>query len=204
MKLIEGQENWKIHPPNEIFYIESIRIAAESAINSWEEINAIVSNKEKIERLGLATIDLSEIIINQAGIISRYFYPSLNIRKSDKNKIHILRGEKLKEYYGITDSNILKNRTFRNYIEHFDENLDEFLNNSIAGNIIPKTIFIESSEIDEITFVFKAYVLTEFKLISLNKQIELIPLMEEIYRIQNTCVDFSQNGGRLEKLKLKI
>ncbi|MEM7485458.1 MAG: hypothetical protein AAF348_09635, partial [Bacteroidota bacterium] len=121
-----------------------------------------------------------------------------------KNKIHILRGEKLKEYYGITDSNILKNRTFRNYIEHFDENLDEFLNNSIAGNIIPKTIFIESSEIDEITFVFKAYVLTEFKLISLNKQIELIPLMEEIYRIQNTCVDFSQNGGRLEKLKLKI
>lgn len=197
MKLIEGYEEWKIYPLYEIFYIECIKSATESAISSWEELNIIISDSELLKHDGLKTIDLSENIINQAGIISRYFYPS-RYKKIEKDKIHQLRAEKLKTHYQIRENNILKNRKFRNYIEHFDENLDEFLNKPIAGNFIPKTLFWNSTQIDSTTYVFKAYVVNEFKFISLNQEIELPELVEEVYRIYNLCIDFSENGGRLK------
>lgn len=189
-------EKWKICPLYEIFYIESIKSATESAISSWEEINKIVSDPELLKSNGLKTIDLSENIINQAGIISRYFFPSRH-KKTEKDKLHQLRAEKLKEHYKIDEDNILVNRKFRNYIEHFDENLDEFLNKSIVGNFIPKTLFWDSNQIDSFTFVFKAYVINEFKFISLSKEIELKALAEEIYRIHNLCIEFFKNGERL-------
>jgi hypothetical protein len=197
MKLKEEYKACKIYPQHEVFYIECIKSATDNAINSWEELNRIIVSPELLKDEGLKTIDLSENIVNQAGIISRYFYPSFDRKNIEKNKIHQLRSEKLKDSYKITDGNILKKRTFRNYIEHFDENLDAFLNNSIAGNILPKALIHNSKQMTSTTYAFKAYMIDEFKLISLNEEIELIALVEEIYRIDNLSDDFLKNGGRL-------
>ena len=194
MKILH--ENWKINPLYEIFYIECIKSAAESAISSWAEINAIISDAESLRVNALKTIDLSENIVNQAGIISRYFFPSKS-KKVNKDKLHQLRAEKLRFFYKIEENNILTNRKFRNYIEHFDEKLDEFLNKPVAGDFSQKRVFWNSSEIDSITFVFKAYVISESKFISLNEGIELPKLIEEIYRIYILCVKFIENGERL-------
>jgi hypothetical protein len=187
---------WKIVPVHEVFYIECIRLASLAAIDSWESLNEIVKSETLIKSDGLDLIDLTENIINQAAILSKYFYPP-RIQGS-KNLIHRLRGEKLRSSYFIDDSNPLKDRTFRDFIEHFDEKLDEFLNGIVAGNIIPpKRLFWKSEDISEVTFLFKAFVVSEFKYISLSREIYLSPLMEEVYRIYNLSLDYLDNGGRL-------
>lgn len=188
-KLIEGYEKWKIFPAHQVFYFECIKSSAESAISSWEKLNEIVLSEELLKTKGITLIDLSENIVNQAGIISRFFFPSKDKYNVEKDRIHQLRGEKLKDLYFINNENVLTKRNFRNHIEHFDENLDKFLNNPVAGIIVPKTIYWSSSEITSITYLFKAYIVQEFKLISLNEEIELKKLIEEVYRIYNLSID---------------
>lgn len=179
----------EIYPPYRIFYFECVKSAADSAIRSWEQINNIVTSQELFDSQSITLIDLAENIVNQAGIISRYFYPSVERRNIDKNRIHELRSEKLRELFLVDKSSIIANRKFRNYIEHFDENLDQFLNQPIAGNICPKLILIDKNELDALTYIFKAFVVNQFTFISLSQEIDLIPLVKEIYRIYNVCVD---------------
>jgi len=188
-KLIEGYEDWKIYPVYRIFYFECLETATTSAIASWEDINDIVTNQEDYEEHHLMLIDLAENIVNQAGIISRYFFPTKDNRNPVKSRIHQLRGDKLRELFSIDNDNILTDRKFRNHIEHFDENLDKFLNQSVAGVIHPKIVFQNSAQISSIMHLFKAYVVSDFKYISLNQEIELPPLIEEIYRIYNLTID---------------
>lgn len=195
--IIEGQEQWKIWPPYEVFYIECIKTASLNAIQSWETLNEIVSDENLLKTNAIETVDLAENIVNQTGIISKYFFPPIDEKKA-KNLIHKLRGEKLREAFKIDDNQKLSDRTFRNYIEHFDEKLDLFLNKSVAGNIIPrKTVYWTSNDINEVTIVFKAYIISEFKFISMNEQILLTTLVEEIYNVYNQCIEFLDNGCRL-------
>lgn len=195
--IMEGQEQWKIWPPYEVFYIECIKTASLNAIQSWEILNEIVSDENLMKTNAIDTVDLAENIVNQAGIISKYFFPPIN-EKKPKHLIHKLRGEKLREAFKISDNQKLSDRTFRNFIEHFDEKLDLFLNKSVAGNIIPpKTIYSTSNDINEVTIVFKAYIISEFKFISMNEKILLPTLVKEIYTVYNQCIDFLENGGRL-------
>lgn len=194
--LIEGQEQWKIHPPYEVFYIECIKTACLNVINSWETINEIVSDESLLKSNAIDTVDLAENIINQVGIISKYFFPSRN--QGQKNLAHKYRGEKLRDAFKIDDTNILKNRAFRDFIEHFDEKLDLFLNKSVAGNIIPpKSVYWTSKEINEVTIIFKAFVISEFRFISMGEKILLPTLVKEIYNVYNQCIEFLNNGGRL-------
>lgn len=188
-----GNENqeYKIWPPYEAFYIETMKIVVDTAISHYETLNEIITDKNVFDQHHLQLIELSENIINQAAILSRYFWPI------KKEKIHKLRGEKLREAFQVDDSNVLRNRDVRNFIEHFDENLDMFLTQFIAGQIFPKAIIFNSSEINEVTSIFRAYVVNEFKFIALNRQIEILPIVKEIYRIQNLIIDFRNNGGRL-------
>lgn len=188
-QLLEGYEDWKIYPVYRIFYFECLKTATSSAITSWEDINYIVTNQEAYDEHHLMLIDLAENIVNQAGIISRYFFPTKDHRNPDKNKIHQLRGEKLRTMFSIDKNNILADRKFRNHIEHFDENLDKFLNQPVAGVIYPKRVFQNSTEISTIMHLFKAYVVNDFKYISLNQEIELPTLVEEIYRIYNITIE---------------
>ena len=195
---IEGQEQWKIWPPYEVFYIECIKTASLNAIQSWETLNEIISDENLLKTNTIDTVDLAENIVNQAGIISKYFFPPIDENKA-KNLIHKLRGEKLRETFKIDYNQKLSDRTFRNYIEHFDEKLDLFLNKSVTGNIIPpKTVYWTSNDINEVTIVFKAYIISEFKFISMNEKILLPTLVEEIYKVYNQCIDFLENGGRLK------
>jgi hypothetical protein len=194
---IEGQEQCRIWPPYEVFYIECIKTASLNAIQSWETLNEIVSDQNLLKTNAIDTVDLAENIVNQAGIISKYFFPPIDEKKT-KNLIHKLRGEKLRESFKIEDNQKLSDRTFRNYIEHFDEKLDLFLNKSVAGNIVPpKAVYWTSNDINEVTIVFKAYIISEFKFISMNEKILLPTLVEEIYKVYNQCIEFLDNGGRL-------
>lgn len=78
------------------------------------------------------------------------------------------------------------------------EYLDEFLNKPIAGNFSPKCIVFNSNELNEVTFVFRCYVVNEFIYKTLNREVCIIPIVKEIYRIHNLLVDFNRKGGRLK------
>lgn len=186
-----------IYPPYEVFYIECIKTSSLNAISSWEKLNRIVSNAVLLNNQAINTVDLAENIINQAGVISKFFFPPRT--NGQNNLIHKLRGEKLRQAFNIDDTHVLKDRSLRNYIEHFDENLDLFLNRPVAGTIIPpKAVYWNSDDIDEVTVVFKAYIINEFKFISLSKEMLLIPLIKEIYDVYNNCIKFNDKGGKLK------
>ena len=191
-KLIEGYEDWKIWPVYDKLYFECIRSAAASAITSWEEINLIITDQQLFNADELRLVDLAENIVNQAAIISRYFFPTTDRRNSAKNTIHQLRGEKLREMYQIKSDTILTDRSVRNHIEHFDENLDRFLNKPVAGMIYPKTVFISSDNINPVSHLFKAYVVNNFKFISLDEEIDLRIIMKEIFDIFNSSIGFNK------------
>lgn len=202
MILREGYEDWKIYPLYEVFYIDRILSATDSAIASWESIDSLLASPEMstieaVQRANTTIIRHCDNIVHQAGVISRYFFPTKN-RDKDSNTIHQLRGEKLRNSYEIPTNSVLKERGFRNHMEHFDENLDAFLNNTVAGNIFPSAVFIQRNHIDSITHVFKAYVINENMFVSLGKEIHLAPLLNELYRIHNLCLDFLKNGSRLK------
>ena len=184
--------NWKIWPPYEIFYIESLLTLTGTAISDYEHLDTVITSQELFDENPYILIDLAENIINQAATISRYFWPT------KPAKIYRLRGEKLREKLLINDDNILKSRSVRNFIEHFDENLDEFLNKPIAGNFLPKSVVLNSNQLDNMTFVFRAYIVNEFKYRTLDREVCIIPIIKEIYRIHNLLVDFNVNGGGLK------
>jgi len=186
-------DHWKIWPPYEIFYIESLLTLTNTATSDYEYLDKVITNQELFDQNPYILIDLAENIINQAATISRYLWPT-----KQKPKIHRLRGEKLREKLLIYDDNILKSRSVRNFIEHFDENLDEFLNKPIAGNFLPKSIVFNSSELDEVTFVFRAYIVNEFIYKTLDREVCILPIVKEIFRIHNMLVDFNTNGGRFK------
>lgn len=173
-----------IHPQYESLYIECILSATESASSSLVEIDEILLDTKLLQAIGLKIINLSENIVSQAGVISKYFDPP------NAKKIHKLRADKLRNIYKIEDDNVLLNRGFRNHIEHFDEKLDLYLKKPIIGEVVPAIIVYTIKEINSITNVFKGFVIDESKLISLGKVIEIVPLMKEIYRIHDLCIEF--------------
>lgn len=188
-----NQEEWKIWPPYEALYIESLLTITKTAIDQYEILDQIITDQEFFDKNPMALLDLSQNIVNQAAILSRYFWPV------KKGRIHQLRGEKLRNAFSLDDTNPLKNREFRNFIEHFDENLDEFVDGNVAGSIFINRVVFNSAELNEVTFVFRAYVVNEFKFISLSREVFLIPIIKEIYRIHNLLIEFSDKGGRLPK-----
>jgi hypothetical protein len=179
----------------EIFYIESLLTFTKRIIGDYERLDHIITNQKVFQQNPFELIDLAESIINLSASISRYLKPT------KKDSIHKTRGEKLSEYLKVASDNILLSRTVRNFIEHFDENLDLFLQTAVAGNIYPQRIIYNSSELDDTIFVFKCYVIKEFKYRTLDREIEIIPIVKEVYRIHNLLLHFKDNGGRLFKDK---
>jgi hypothetical protein len=190
------QKDWKIWPPYEIFYIESLLTKTRAAIAGYELLDKVITDQKLFNENPSILIDLAENIINQAAAISRYLFPSHS--EGAKNLVHKLRGEKLRESLLVEQENVLEHRWVRDYSEHFDERLDTYLTEPIAGNFLPSIVVLNSNELDEVTFVFRAYVVNEFKFICLEKQIVILPIVHEIYRIHNLLVDFKENGGRLK------
>lgn len=188
MDLLPGYEEWKIWPPYEVFYIESLLTLTRTTISHYEDLDAIITDQQLYDENPNLLIDLAENIITQAASISRYLWP---VRK---HKVHELRGEKLREALKITPDNILFSRDIRNFVEHFDENLDRFLNKPVAGNFHPSLVVINANELNEVTFVFRAYIVNEFKYKSFDREVDIRPIVEEIYRIYNMLIEFNTTG----------
>ncbi len=89
-------------------------------------------------------------LLTHASNVSRMFWPPMpKQRKNETDEDFekrlvsidkVVRGRVLKTEFEIDDSNPLKNRALRDHLEHYDERLDHWRNNSTHKNIVSDTI----------------------------------------------------------------
>lgn len=169
-------EDYKIWFPHEVFYIESLLSITRTIISERNVVGEILDQIQngKTEN-GKILIDAVQNICTQAALISKFFWPVSN------TKIHKKRGQKLREVYEIHESNCLKDKQVRNFIEHFDEKLDLYLSEFIAGRIIP--IYIGPRIETQINQIFRGYFINEAVFKILHLEYKIIPIVEEIVRL---------------------
>ena len=169
-------EEYKIWFPHEVFYIESLLSITRTILS---EKNVVVTILDEIQsgkyENGKVLIDAVQNICIQSAQMSKFFWPI------SKDKIHKKRGQRLREVYKINESNCLKNKDVRNFIEHFDEKLDLYLNQFIAGTIIP--IYVGPRIEMETKQIFRGYFINEAVFKILHLEYKIIPIVEEIERI---------------------
>lgn len=180
---------FEIHPFNEVFYIETLLNKTHSVLHDVESLNNIWKNGNHDCKYDDVILDLFQNIILNAAGISRFFWPSKNAG------IYKIRAEKLREVYNVSDISVLKNRDMRNLIEHFDENLDDFLKEFISGIVMPKYVGPIDYVDDKRTF-FRAYFYDKQIFKMLNVEYEIKPIIAEIKRIHEILLLQQKNGGR--------
>ena len=180
-------EEYKIWYPHEVFYIESL-LAITRTVLSEQEVAASFINEYQsgYYENGKLLLDSIQNIICQAAMLSKFFWPT------GKDKMHKKRGERLREAYNIKESNCLKSRDVRNYIEHFDEKLDKYLKQFTAGTIIPLYV---GPRIDlEARHIFRGYYTDIAVFTILGVEYPIIHILEEIERLHRVLVEDSHSG----------
>lgn len=186
----------KIWPPAEAFYIQSMLFNSRAAVASVERVSAIfkaISEGTAGESGGEAEMDeilnhLQNIVINGAAL-SRYLWPP--------RKAYKWRGIEICEALDVSSSSPLKSRDLRNDIEHFDERLDEYLNQDIVGYILPQYVGRSVDRSGVPGHLFRAYFVDTGVFELLGRQYEIPPIAEEIFRIHKKLIYCLAHGGRL-------
>lgn len=148
------------------------------ASHEWQENALVIVN-------GVQGIAL------QAGVISRYLWPS------SKQPLHLARGERLRAGLGIRDNSSLRNRDLRNALEHFDERLDDFCQTLIAGRIIPTYVGPLGEEPEVPTFLFRAYYTDVGVFEVVGKRFEMSPILDAMQDLHDRLLACSENGSRI-------
>lgn len=78
--------------------------------------------------------------IHRAASVSRIFWPPKNSFNKASNQRAQKRGKHLSASLGIHDNHSIRSRTLRDHLEHFDERLDEWAEQSVCKNIIHKLL----------------------------------------------------------------
>lgn len=128
-KFVISQEDG-IFPMYEAFYIEAILYSAGRAMDAFQRFDKAVRESAVAADI-VATAH--EALTHIAGL-SRFFWPA-----RDKD-LHNARARKLREAFQLDDKSALYDRQLRNALEHFDERLDEFLLQDLAGHFYPSPI----------------------------------------------------------------
>jgi hypothetical protein len=185
-----------IWAPYEAFYIRAMLFNTRSAVVSIESVSTTLEQISRdLSGDALAQLDRSALlgelqnIILQAAALSRYFWPVRQGREA--------RASQLRAALDVADDNPLKNRDLRNEIEHFDEKLDAYLSDGIAGYIFPEFVgpLLENDGIP--AHIFRAYYLDVGLFEMLGKRYEIEPLAHEILRLHDRLLVADRSGGRL-------
>jgi hypothetical protein len=187
-----------IWAPYEAFYIHAMMFNTRSAMASIDSVSAaleVISSYtsgdafEQLDRSAL--LDELQNIILQAAALSRYFWP---VRQG-----HEARARQLREAFDIADDNLLKNRDLRNEIEHFDEKLDAYLADGIAGCIFPEFVGPLPESDGTRAHIFRAYYIDVGLFEMLGRRYDIQSLADEIARLHDCLLLADRGGGRLKR-----
>jgi len=183
-------DNYGIWPPYQAFYIESMLTVTSSAVESAERLARIFDPEADLE--GIAENDVLnwvQNIIAQAATLSRYFWTS-----KPKEKTHRERSQYLRKVFDVKESGVLKDRSLRNLIEHFDENLDTFLARPVVGTVVPNFVGVEPENDGVPRYVFRAFYNRIGVFEVLGHRYKVQPIVDEIYEVHRRLLSFAERG----------
>lgn len=186
-------EQLDIWPPHEVFYIESMLAVTRMAMAGLSQLQYCLDELDEGKEIDdNRVLDLVQQLIGNAGALSRYFWPS------SKEVVHVSRSEKLKAAFGIAEENPLKDRKVRNFIEHFDENLDDYLAKMLSGVIIPSYVGNKREANGGLRRdFFRAYYIRESTFCVLGLEYDIIPIVYELNELHKKLIKCNNDGGRL-------
>lgn len=176
-----------ILPMFEVFYLESVKYAAERANAAFERFDdALVRGNCK----GLVVANIQEALTH-IGELSRIFWPSRD------SGIHGLRAERLRLAFSLDDTSPLKNRSLRDALEHFDERLDNYLGEFPVGQLITDPVVGPIDQVRPPMRIFRMVDPTKSTFVVLDEQYEFGSLRDSAKVIQDLAEEKLKNGGRL-------
>lgn len=189
----EEKSEFVIFPPCEIFYMHGLLFCAESALRSAEQVSLALQKKVQsgIDLNTLETLDHLQNIANQCAAVSRYFWPA--------DKKYNARGKELRAAFHVEDSSPLKDRKLRNMIEHFDEHLDEFLKESVAGQFIPEYVGPNPPDDRGPLKFFRAYFVNSGQFEILGESFYIQPLIDEMSELHQLICEADKDGSRFPR-----
>ena len=116
----------------ERIYLEQVIEDCQMCIQSAQNLNHELSHSREPFS---CVIDL----IHKAASLSRMFWPPKSFNKESTKRADS-RGMHLRKSIGINENHVIKSRSIRDHLEHFDERLDDWAENSTHQNIIKKLI----------------------------------------------------------------
>jgi hypothetical protein len=198
---VNEAETMEIWPPHQVFYIHSMLFNATSAMRSVEHINALMAavrenspeNPYAVLYGGRFLSEFQNLIVHAAAL-SRYFWP---VKEG-----HRWRGMQLRQAFQMPDDSPLRARGLRNAFEHFDEQLDDYLEKGIVGHILPEYIgpFSEADGVP--VHLFRAYYVDTAVFQLLGNRYEVQPIVEEVGRLRDQLQKMDNSGGMFGRRRI--
>lgn len=182
-------------PPFEVFYLVSLEFCTLSAMASATQVVALMEQRKSGGERFTPQEALNEVqnIVNQGAAISRYFWPS--------DKKYRARGEALRKAFGIDDLSPLRDRKLRNMVEHFDEYLDDYLRQTVAGQFVPDYFGPSPDEDRGPLKLFRAF-FTDIGIFEvLGEAFSIQPILDAIFDLHEMLEAAYKNGSRFPKIK---
>ena len=114
------------------FYGRSVRYAVTRAYQAFErfDIRRRLGDSEENQ------VSAVHEALGHAAALSRFFFPS-GFGKKSYRPLHKARARRLRAIYDVEDDSLLKSRSLRNSLEHFEERLDLYLLENSTGSTFP-------------------------------------------------------------------
>ena len=147
-----------IFPPYEAFYIDCLLWHTTSATRSNAEVGrwlelVRVDDPRTLDLPQAELFDRLQNIVQQAGAVSRYFWPA----PKKPAPVQTNRATRLREALQVDSTSPLHSRELRNALEHFDERLDVYLAQGQAGEFVPDHVDYEQPQSEVPLHIFKAF-----------------------------------------------
>jgi hypothetical protein len=178
-----------IYPIYEAFYIHSIIYSAERAELAFRRYDSSLSVKPH----GYVFACLQEALTH-AGGLSKFFWPT-----AQGGELARTRAKKLRNSFAVEESSPLRQRGLRNALEHYDERLDVFLLEDLAGEFFPSPIIAESvPQNSHPQFYFKRVNRSAKTCTIMGEHFAFEDIRFEVNRILALATKFDSDGGRLD------
>lgn len=181
-------DNPPIWYPHEAFYIEAMLFVTNSAMTSAKHLSKMILQYLEDPRQISTDDALNHLqnIVHQAGALSRYFWPTQPPRRP--------RGKYLRDTLKVKEESPLRSREVRNWLEHFDEKLDDYLKKHMPGEYVPRYFGPKPPDDGMPRHFFRAYYpeIQTFEILEV--QIKMQPLIDEMKRVHNQLVGYREGG----------
>ncbi|QHG91424.1 hypothetical protein CVO_06060 [Sulfurimonas sp. CVO] len=182
-------------PPLNLFYYYSILYSAECSFKAFEFYESLLTHKD-VDPIQL--VGAVQEAISHAGNLSFYFWNNGNSKMKKEIKEYIQnRSSSLRKDFNLKDDSPLKNRNLRNTFEHFDEKVDIFLINNIAGTFIPMPIIGKHTDLEEqqLNKNFKLLDIQDKCLVLLNNKFFFEDIQNEVIKIYDSAQKMVKKHG---------